>query len=106
LDTLRKNRDLEASYILRNVQNAAEQFRLGEQEDDLTLVIARVLVLPNTFPSLAQIVRCKSARIGYPHLYAALIESGEHKLMRLRATTPVCPKGIPLRHRSHPITKR
>jgi len=43
LDTLRKNRDLEASYILRNVQNAAEQFRLGEQEDDLTLVIARAL---------------------------------------------------------------
>ena len=43
MDTLRKNRDLEASYILRNVQNAAEQFRLGEQEDDLTLVIARFL---------------------------------------------------------------
>ncbi len=41
LDTLRKNRDLEASCILRNVENAAEQFRLGEQEDDLTLVIAR-----------------------------------------------------------------
>jgi sigma-B regulation protein RsbU (phosphoserine phosphatase) len=41
LETLRKNRDLEASYILRNVENAAKQFRLGEQEDDLTLVIAR-----------------------------------------------------------------
>ena len=43
LETLRKNRDLEASYILRNVESAAEQFRLGEQEDDLTLVIARAL---------------------------------------------------------------
>ena len=43
LDTLRKNRDLEASYILGEMQNAAEQFRLGEQEDDLTLVIARAL---------------------------------------------------------------
>ena len=50
-------------------------------------------MLPNTFPSLAPIVRCKSARIGYPHLYAALIESGEHNFMRLHATTPVCPKG-------------
>jgi len=43
LDTLRRNRDLEASYILRSVQDAAGQFRLGEQEDDLTLVIARAL---------------------------------------------------------------
>ena len=41
LETLRKNRDLEAACILRNMENAAEQFRLGEQEDDLTLVIAR-----------------------------------------------------------------
>ena len=41
LETLRKNRDLEASCILRNLQSAAKQFRLGEQEDDLTLVIAR-----------------------------------------------------------------
>jgi CheY-like chemotaxis protein len=41
LDTLRKSRDLEAAYILRNVESAAEQFRLGELEDDLTLVIAR-----------------------------------------------------------------
>jgi len=40
LDTLRKSRGLEASRILTNLQNAAEQFRLGEQEDDLTLVIA------------------------------------------------------------------
>jgi CheY-like chemotaxis protein len=43
LDTLRKNRDLEASYILQSVQDAAGKFRLGEQEDDLTLVIARAL---------------------------------------------------------------
>lgn len=43
LETLRKNRDLEASEILRNAENAAKQFRLGEQEDDLTLVIARAL---------------------------------------------------------------
>jgi serine phosphatase RsbU (regulator of sigma subunit) len=42
LETLRKNRDLEAACILRNMENAAEQFRVGEQEDDLTLVIARV----------------------------------------------------------------
>lgn len=41
LETLRKNRDLEATHILRNVEDAVEQFRLGEQEDDLTLVIAR-----------------------------------------------------------------
>jgi len=31
------------SLILRNLENAAEQFRLGEQQDDLTLVIARAL---------------------------------------------------------------
>jgi serine phosphatase RsbU (regulator of sigma subunit)/ActR/RegA family two-component response regulator len=43
LDILRKDRDLEASCILQNLQNAAEQFRLGEQEDDITLVIARAL---------------------------------------------------------------
>jgi serine phosphatase RsbU (regulator of sigma subunit) len=43
LETLRKNRDLKASDILRNAENAVEEFRLGEQEDDLTLVIARAL---------------------------------------------------------------
>jgi CheY-like chemotaxis protein len=43
LETLRKNRNLEASDILRNVENAAELFRIGEQLDDLTLVIARAL---------------------------------------------------------------
>jgi CheY-like chemotaxis protein len=42
LDTLRKSQDLEAAHILRNVESAAEQFRLGDQQDDLTLVIARV----------------------------------------------------------------
>lgn len=41
LDTLRKSRNLEAAGILQNVENAAQAFRLGEQEDDLTLVIAR-----------------------------------------------------------------
>jgi len=41
LDTLRKNHNLDAQCILRNVETAAEQFRSGEQEDDLTLVIAR-----------------------------------------------------------------
>jgi serine phosphatase RsbU (regulator of sigma subunit)/CheY-like chemotaxis protein len=43
LETLRKSRNLEASSILRNVEKATEQFRLGNQEDDLTLVIARAL---------------------------------------------------------------
>ena len=41
LETLRKYRDLEATHMVRNVEDAVEQFRLGEQEDDLTLVIAR-----------------------------------------------------------------
>jgi sigma-B regulation protein RsbU (phosphoserine phosphatase) len=41
LETLRTSRELEASYILQNVENAAKQFRLAEQEDDVTLVIAR-----------------------------------------------------------------
>lgn len=41
LDTLRKSRNLEAADILQKVENAAQAFRLGEQEDDLTLVIAR-----------------------------------------------------------------
>jgi len=43
LESLRKNRELEATHILRNVEDAVEHFRLGEQEDDLTLVIARAL---------------------------------------------------------------
>jgi serine phosphatase RsbU (regulator of sigma subunit) len=41
LDTLRRNQNLEAADILQNVEIAAQAFRLGEQEDDLTLVIAR-----------------------------------------------------------------
>jgi CheY-like chemotaxis protein len=41
LETLRKNRDLEAAHILRNVVDTLAQFRLGEQADDLTLVIGR-----------------------------------------------------------------
>jgi CheY-like chemotaxis protein len=42
LEELRKNRELEAADILQKLEGAAEQFRCGEQEDDLTLVIARV----------------------------------------------------------------
>lgn len=41
VETLRKNQHLEAACILQNVEKAAEQFRFGEQEDDLTLVVAR-----------------------------------------------------------------
>lgn len=42
LEELRKNRELEAADILQKLESAAEQFRCGEQEDDLTLVVARV----------------------------------------------------------------
>jgi serine phosphatase RsbU (regulator of sigma subunit) len=38
---LRSNRDLEAADIVRKIENAVEQFKVGEQKDDLTLVIAR-----------------------------------------------------------------
>jgi serine phosphatase RsbU (regulator of sigma subunit) len=41
LESLRRNRDLEAEDIVRKIENAVEQFKLGEQKDDLTLVIAR-----------------------------------------------------------------
>ena len=42
LGTLRESRHLEAAAILRNVQQAVEQFRFaGHPQDDLTLVIAR-----------------------------------------------------------------
>ena len=41
LEVLRKNRNLEATHILRKVMDTLEQFRSGEQADDLTLVIAR-----------------------------------------------------------------
>ncbi len=40
LDVLQRTRHLEASAILREVQHAVEAFRSGEQEDDLTVVIA------------------------------------------------------------------
>jgi phosphoserine phosphatase RsbU/P len=39
--TLQKNRQLEPACVVQNMENAAEQFRSGEQEDDLTLVIGR-----------------------------------------------------------------
>jgi serine phosphatase RsbU (regulator of sigma subunit) len=41
LETLRKNRGREAEQILQHVEDAVELFRLGEQIDDMTLVIAR-----------------------------------------------------------------
>jgi len=41
LDTLRRSQNLEAADILQNVEIAVQAFRLGEQEDDVTLVIAR-----------------------------------------------------------------
>ena len=42
LGVLNKSRDLESAFILRNVEQAVGQFRSTEQqEDDLTLVVAR-----------------------------------------------------------------
>ncbi|HKV23205.1 MAG TPA: SpoIIE family protein phosphatase [Candidatus Acidoferrum sp.] len=41
LEVLRKNRDFAVAQILQEVENAVEQFRVCEQGDDLTLVIAR-----------------------------------------------------------------
>ena len=41
LEVLRESRDLEAASIVQKVEQAVEQFRSGEQEDDLTIVIAR-----------------------------------------------------------------
>jgi serine phosphatase RsbU (regulator of sigma subunit) len=41
LASMRDTQDLEAVDILRNIEEAVEQFKLGEQRDDLTLVIAR-----------------------------------------------------------------
>lgn len=41
LETLRNSRNLAAAQILRNIEAELEQFRSGEQGDDLTLVIAR-----------------------------------------------------------------
>lgn len=41
LEALRKSYNLEATQILDKVEDAAKEFRLGEQADDFTLVIAR-----------------------------------------------------------------
>lgn len=41
VEALQKNRELDAACVVQNMENAAEQFRSGEQEDDLTLVIGR-----------------------------------------------------------------
>ena len=41
LETLRKSGGLAAAHVVRNIENAVEQVRLGEQMNDLTLVIAR-----------------------------------------------------------------
>ena len=43
LEIVHKNRDHEAAQILRSVEDALAQFRVGEQKDDMTLVIARAL---------------------------------------------------------------
>jgi len=41
LEVLRQSRNLEPASILQRVVQAVEQFRSGEQEDDVTMVIAR-----------------------------------------------------------------
>jgi sigma-B regulation protein RsbU (phosphoserine phosphatase) len=41
LEVLRESRNLESTSILQKVAQAVEQFRSGEQEDDVTMVIAR-----------------------------------------------------------------
>ena len=42
LSILEPSRNLESSSILRNVEQAVEEFRAGERpQDDLTLVVAR-----------------------------------------------------------------
>jgi hypothetical protein len=42
LEVLHESRNLESASILQKVEHALRQFRSGEQEDDVTLVIARV----------------------------------------------------------------
>ncbi|OLB89002.1 MAG: hypothetical protein DMG84_08925 [Acidobacteria bacterium] len=42
LELLRQSRSLDAASIVQKVEQAVEQFRSGEQEDDLTMVIARI----------------------------------------------------------------
>ena len=44
LEVLRQNRTLDAASIVQKVEQAVEQFRSGEQEDDLTMVIARTRI--------------------------------------------------------------
>ena len=44
LQVLRQNRTLDAASIVQKVEQAVEQFRSGEQEDDLTMVIARTRI--------------------------------------------------------------
>jgi serine phosphatase RsbU (regulator of sigma subunit) len=42
LTVLEQSRSLESAAILRNVEQAVEEFRAGERpQDDLTLVVAR-----------------------------------------------------------------
>jgi len=43
LEVLHQSRSLDAASIVQKVEQAVEQFRSGEQEDDLTMVIARTL---------------------------------------------------------------
>jgi serine phosphatase RsbU (regulator of sigma subunit) len=42
LEVLCQNRSLDAASIVQKLEQAMEQFRSGEQEDDLTMVIARI----------------------------------------------------------------
>ena len=42
LEVLRRNRNLEPATMAQKIERAVEQFRSGEQEDDLTMVIARI----------------------------------------------------------------
>jgi sigma-B regulation protein RsbU (phosphoserine phosphatase) len=42
LDVLQQSRNFDAASIVQKVEQAVEQFRSGEQQDDLTMVIARI----------------------------------------------------------------
>ena len=41
LESLRADRDLEAAEIAQNIHDRVEKYRLGEQKDDVTVVVAR-----------------------------------------------------------------
>jgi sigma-B regulation protein RsbU (phosphoserine phosphatase) len=41
LEVLRESRNLESVSILQKVEQTVKQFRSGDQEDDVTMVIAR-----------------------------------------------------------------